>query len=59
MVVVRASGLLMCAIAAVEPWYLRAYSASIARSNVWVPGGVDVEHLGQQFLDVGPHGALG
>jgi len=30
MVVVRASGLLMCAIAAVEPWYLRAYSASTA-----------------------------
>ena len=42
MVVVRASGLVMCAIADVEPWYLRAYSASIAGLTYRVLGGVDV-----------------
>ena len=37
MVVARAGGLLMRAIAAVEPWYLRAYSASTAGSTSGCP----------------------
>src|SRR5271165_74419 len=36
-VVVRASGLLMCATAAAEPWYLRAYAASAAGSTSGCP----------------------
>src|SRR5271165_2674314 len=37
MVVARASGLVMCAIADIAPWYLRAYSASTAGSTSGCP----------------------